>query len=112
MEAETEKQNRVCREIEEEFCARSDLSNLIDGQKTEISKIISVFRSETAWPDETRHQFWPVPELAETGLGPHTGRTTWCAKYLYIESLLLLYSLGVSDTVSRHVGVARGSKFW
>ena len=70
MEAETEKQNRVCREIEEEFCARSDLSNLIDGQKTEISKTFSVFRSEMALPDETRHQFCTVPELAKTGFEP------------------------------------------
>ena len=76
---ETRKQNRVYREIQEKFRARSDLSTLIDRPKTEISKIISVFRSEIAWPDETRHQFCPVPELAETGFEPHTGGITWRA---------------------------------
>ena len=63
MGAETGKQNRVCSEIRGESRARSDLSNLIDGHKTEI---FPVFRSEMAWPDETRQQFCTVPELAET----------------------------------------------
>ena len=96
----TRKQKRVCREIQEEFRARSDLSNLIDGQKTEISQICSVFRSEMSWPDEIRHQFWPVPELAKSGFEPHTRGITWRAHehllLLYTSSLLLLYSLGVS----------------
>ena len=48
MGAETGKQNRVCRETQEEFRARSDLSHFIDGYKTEISKTVSVFRSEMA----------------------------------------------------------------
>ena len=29
-------------------------------------KYFSVLRTEMAWPDETRHQFCTVPELAET----------------------------------------------
>ena len=68
MGAETGKQNGACTEIQEEFCASSDLSDLIDGQKKiEISEVFAVFPpSEMAWPDETRLQFCPVPELAET----------------------------------------------
>ena len=58
---------------------QSDLSNLIEGKKTEISTIFSVFLSEMAWPGDTRHQFCTVPELAKTGFEPHTGGITWRA---------------------------------
>ena len=85
MGAATGKQNRVCREIQEEFRARvsdrSDFSDLFDGQKTEISQVFSVFRSEIAWPDEARRQFCTVPELIEECSEPHRGDTTWLAYY-------------------------------
>ena len=69
-----------------------------------------------AWPDETKHQFWPVPELAKTGFEPHR-RHNVAGLILVVHiiattaaAVLCWYSLGVSDTVSGHIAIAKDSK--
>ena len=68
---------------------------------------------------------WPGPSKPDISIlyGPRAGQNWFWTQHrrhnvaglirLYISSLLpLKYSLGISDTVSRHIAVARDSKLW
>lgn len=59
---EVQKQNRNCiRELYEYFQVKSNLSTLIDEQKTEIANLMSAFRSQMARAEKTRHHFCTAP---------------------------------------------------
>ena len=106
----TENRNGFVERSRKNFVPGPPYRILLMAKKQKSLIIFSVVRPEMAWRDEIRHQFWSVPELAKTGFEPHTGGKMWRAQYsLYISSPLLLCSLGVSDTVSRHIAVARDS---
>ena len=53
---EAGKQNTVCREIKEDCFVSSDSSTLDRLTENSNLETISVFRTEMAWRDETRHQ--------------------------------------------------------